>query len=76
MADDYSFCEGQFAGSMSKWHIRKLTEKGFMFGGGADTRSLCDHQVAWDINAQMNTAHIESLACPRCLKIYREATGR
>jgi hypothetical protein len=44
----YSFCETLTA---FVWHIRRLTDAGQKFGGGADTESLCGADVRWDLQA-------------------------
>jgi hypothetical protein len=51
--DEYSYCETFTAGSSTPWHIRKLTDAGKKLGGGADTPSLCDRTVAWDVNCPL-----------------------
>lgn len=67
----YSFCESQWADSISKWHIRKLTERGKMFGGGADTKALCGRKVAWDIEkVDLTESHLRKSACPKCVEVY------
>ncbi len=67
----YSFCESQWASSESKWHIRKLTEKGKMCGGGADTKALCGLTVAWDLEkVTLTEFHLRESACPRCVEAY------
>ena len=70
----YSFCEAVTAGSNSKWHIRPLTTRGRMLGGGADTPALCGRQVSWDVRAQINELGLQG-ACPTCAWIYRDKTS-
>ena len=75
MKERYSFCESVTALPLSKWHIRKLTAKGQMFGGGVDTVSLCGHinlkMGGWDLNIELTDFHLENNACKSCLEIYR-----
>lgn len=73
----YAFCETQWASDISLWHIRQLTDKGFMCGGGADTLALCSREVAWDLNIEV-TGFNRVLdhpgdCCTECVKRYREA---
>lgn len=72
--DQFSFCEGPAAGSQSRWHIRQLTRRGKMLGGGADTPALCGHQVSWDLSVVIDPRRLQH-ACPRCTQIYRERTS-
>jgi len=67
----YSFCETMFA-VVSPWHIRKLTSKGKMLGGGADTPALCNRNVAWDINVEMTSFHLNNNCCKNCKAIYEK----
>lgn len=68
----YAFCESIHAGSLSLWHIRKLTEAGPKFGGGIDTPSLCGHVTkGWDLKVEINLAHLKS-CCPECSRLYGE----
>ena len=46
---NYSFCETVTAGPLSRWHIRPLTRRGKLLGGGADTPALCGRKVSWDL---------------------------
>jgi hypothetical protein len=62
----YAFCETVHAGPLSKWHIRKLTEKGLKLTGGADTKSLCGIEVAWDLRVEITAHHLEKSACTKC----------
>ncbi len=68
----YSFCENAHAGPFSKWHIRGLTEKGRKLGGGADTKSLCDRPVHWDLAIEITDHHLTVSTCEKCKKGYLE----
>ena len=68
--DKYSFCENVHAGPCSRWHIRKLSDKGKKFGGGADTSALCEKQVHWDVNVELTIYHLDHNTCPKCLKKF------
>lgn len=59
-----SICE---TGNMpvAKWHLRWLTDKGPMFGGGADTESLCGIEVKWDLEVPINVETM-SRVCESC----------
>jgi hypothetical protein len=67
---NYSFCESVWAGSRSRWHIRKLSEKGRMLGGGADTKALCGKTVSWDLLAPFIVGRYP--VCEKCEQAYRE----
>lgn len=71
--DQYSFCESVHAGSHSRWHIRKLTERGHKYSGGIDSPSLCGRLTAkisgWDINVAIRRENL-SRACPECERAY------
>jgi len=67
----YSFCETVTAGPQTPWHIRRLTSKGRMLGGGADTHSLCDRKVAWDLNVELTEHHLGH-CCKHCREIYKD----
>jgi thymidine phosphorylase len=73
--DNYSFCESTAAGSLSLWHIRKLTSVGRKLGGGADTESLCGKRMSWDVGVEMTKRHLDVNTCKKCLKIYAEKKG-
>ncbi len=73
---EYSFCESAHASPFSKWHIRKLTKAGKKLGGGADTDSLCDKKVNWDLEVQLDKHHLENNSCKKCLEIYLSNLGR
>ena len=66
----HSYCEAVIATATSPWHIRLLTEKGRMLGGGADTLGLCGRIVAWDLNVLVSDFHNES-ACRKCVKVFK-----
>lgn len=78
----YSFCESDYATSISPWCIRKLTDQGQKPGGGIDTPSLCGRVTprlyhprsgtnGWDIpNVPVTLTH--PAACPKCLEIWKE----
>lgn len=65
----YKFCESRWATSTSPWHIRALTDKGPKYGGGADTPSLCDLKVAWDVDVDITNHHLTH-ACSPCVAAY------
>jgi hypothetical protein len=85
----YRFCESSLASSTSLWHIRPLTEAGSKYGGGIDTPSLCGHVVptnqvnaqgkqgwgGWDLEVQISERQLDTNVCPKCVALYREATG-
>jgi len=68
MKDKYSFCENVHARPLDRWHIRKLTDKGRKFGGGADTLSLCEKKVHWDLKVELTKYHLARNTCLKCLK--------
>ena len=80
----YAFCETVTAGGTTPWHIRQLTEKGPKFGGGADTKSLCGREVAWDLGvSDSRTSRTEILpispihlghCCKKCKESYVNRT--
>ena len=72
MIDKYSFCENVHSGPLSRWHIRKLTDKGKKFGGGADTLSLCEKQVHWDLGVGLTKFNLANNACLKCLEKFEE----
>lgn len=69
---EHSFCEAGTAGPFSRWHIRQLTPAGRKLGGGADTKSLCDKRVSWDLVVDLTAHHLEANACPLCVRKYAE----
>jgi hypothetical protein len=72
-APKFAFCEAATAGGGSRWHIRPLTPRGKMLGGGADTEALCGRQVSWDVKPDVNERQLQG-ACPICARIYRDKT--
>lgn len=70
MSDTYSFCESLHATGFTRWHIRRLTETGQKFGGGADTDSLCGRKMAWDVNVEITVHHLANSACRKCADEY------
>jgi hypothetical protein len=69
-----SFCESVYAGPLSRWHLRKLTEKGKKLGGGVDTPSLCGHVKppnGWDLEVTITKFHLEKNTCTKCLEIFK-----
>lgn len=73
MPNLYAFCESRHASGASKWHIRPLSDKGLMLGGGVDTDSLCGHVTpkkgGWDLGCEIQ-AHTLGIACPKCSATY------
>lgn len=59
---------------MSRWHIRRLTHVGKKLGGGADTPSMCNVKVAWDLNVEITFHHLQN-CCPTCAEAYRNQSG-
>jgi hypothetical protein len=70
MPDTISFCETITAGPDTPWHIRRLSKKGPKYGGGADTKALCEREVSWDLRVPMTKFHLSNNTCRKCLKIY------
>ena len=70
-SDDYSFCESVHAAGHSPWHLRKLTETGPKYGGGADTPALCGRTVAWDMDVTITPFHLTQI-CKACAAAYRK----
>ena len=70
----YSFCEPVTAGSLGRWHIRKLTAVGKKLGGGADTSALCGSTVSWDLQVDVPSRDALPVGiCQRCWELYQEA---
>lgn len=70
----YSYMEFVHASSMSKWHIRKLTDKGQKLGGGVDTPPLCGRKYddgtiinGWDLKVEISKSH-DDHTCSICLE--------
>lgn len=74
MSDEptYYFCETVTAGPVADWHIRKGTEAGPFFGGGADTPALCGRVVAWDLDVEINERQLDAGTCSKCRKLYEQ----
>lgn len=71
----FSFCEPVTATSISPWHIRELTGKGRMLGGGIDTPSLCGRvevNRGWDLETPINEFHLANGCCQKCFQLYTE----
>lgn len=74
----YAFCEPSTAGPLARFHIRRLSEKGLMPGGGIDTPFLCGRSRinGWDIENLRVTreeVEVEGRTCQRCAVAWREA---
>ena len=75
--NEFSFCESVYAGSGTRWCIRKLTSTGIKLGGGIDTPTLCERQMkGWDIDVTINDFHLFHNACPKCVEIYRKCVDK
>jgi hypothetical protein len=69
----YSFCETSAA---YRWHIRPLTEAGQKFSGGADTKTLCGLDAAWDLHSGLAMTALESPGiCLGCRRTYLHETA-
>jgi hypothetical protein len=69
----HSFCESQWATGVSPWHIRQLTKKGLMLGGGADTKALCGRTVAWDLDIPLTEMRLRDHgSCRECVAILKK----
>jgi hypothetical protein len=64
--EKFAFCETIHATGISPWHIRKLTNKGLKFGGGADTKALCGREVSWDLELDIREDHLDDRCCRKC----------
>jgi len=71
----YAFCETVTAASRTPWHIRQLTKAGLKLGGGADTKSLCDRVVCWDINVELSDYHL-ARCCHKCAVRYNKLQSK
>ncbi len=69
----FAFCETVFASGSSPWHIRKLTNQGLKLGGGADTKSLCDREMAWDLKVEITPHHLTH-CCHKCAQKFQNKT--
>ena len=76
MKEKFSFCEPVTATSHSKWHLRKLTDKGKKLGGGADTPSLCGRKMGWDLDAPISKFILEDHICSECRKVFQKESRR
>lgn len=65
-----AFCETITASGSTPWHIRRLTSRGLLLGGGADTPSLCGRKVTWDLDVQITEHHLKH-CCRECCLAYR-----
>jgi len=77
----FSFCESIHATSLSKWHIRRLTDEGPKHGGGIDTDSLCgrvEKGRGWDLEVKPGNKELMGqtdkwpFVCKECLQRYVE----
>ena len=68
----YAFCEPVHAIAGGAWHMRKLTEIGPKFGGGADTQSLCGRDMGWDLEVIVTDFHIDNNTCKKCAEAYKK----
>ena len=79
-----AYCERATATATSPKHLRNLSERGLITGGGADTPALCGEMVAWDVfevaslfdleRTQANS-HDSFRLCQQCLHGARELLG-
>lgn len=67
----FAFCESMHATGATPWHIRKLTTQGLKFGGGADTKALCDRKVAWDLHVKITSHHLTH-CCLKCAQEFKK----
>ena len=67
----HALCETYNQPHYVDWHIRKLSEEGPKFGGGADTLALCGRQPAWDMNLELTEKRVSD-ACPGCSELYEK----
>jgi hypothetical protein len=73
--ETHSYCEAWSAGSLSPWHIRRLTSKGKKLSGGADTQSLCGQGMSWDVRP-MVTKHPLTEVCAKCQEAWEKEMPR
>ncbi len=68
MSRQVSICE---TGNQPKatWHLRWLTDKGPMYGGGADTDAMCGASVRWDLQIPID-ANTMSHVCTACRRFF------
>lgn len=74
MSKKYAFCEPVTAAPGSRWHIRKLTDKGVKLSGGVDTPALCGREVCWDLAVGVDSRYFDD-CCPKCVEEFREQSG-
>jgi hypothetical protein len=67
----FAFCESIYASSISPWHIRELTYRGLKLSGGADTKSLCDREMSWDLDVEITPHHLTH-CCNKCAQKFKE----
>lgn len=67
LEEGYSFCEAWRAATLSRWHIRTLTDAGIKIMGGTDTPSLCERGMSWDVTPR---AMDRDSVCSTCVKVY------
>jgi len=70
---DFAFCE--YGNSiMGFCHIRRLTEAGPKYGGGADTKALCGREVRWDLDTPITEERLihPGHVCQECAALYRQ----
>jgi hypothetical protein len=78
----FSFCETLAA--TGPWHIRRLTAEGMKLHGGADTKTLCGLNAAWDTPAEISTKVLSKASewfrpgrpCPACTQAYNAHVER
>lgn len=63
-----SFCETVTATGATPWHLRRLSEKGCKYTGGADTPALCGRTVCWDVEVDVTAEHLKH-ACRKCVEV-------
>lgn len=74
-----SFCESQWASSVSRWHLRELTSAGRFLGGGIDTPSICrivQVHKGWDLKVPVTEDRVKdsTITCAACAKLASERT--
>jgi len=66
----YSFCETGVM-PLPTWHLRELTSKGVMVGGGVDTLSLCGQQMLYDVDTPITALQLDGKTCVECRRLYK-----
>lgn len=66
MSGELSYCETIHASATTPWHLRILTGAGKKLGGGADTKSFCGLEVAWDLDVEISLPHNDRV-CQTCV---------